>query len=112
MVRGAYCSLRHVDNPRRATFRVAVVVSRKVNKSAAVRNRIRRRVYELIRTKAASIRQPADLVFTVYSDQMSCLSAAQLQQIITDQLNEAGLVVPEVVPPPIPSRDIVVPKET
>lgn len=90
VVRGSCCSLKYAANNRRATYRVAVVVSKKVNKSAVVRNRIRRRIYELVR-EYVSPDQGQDLVFTVYSDQMATMPADQLREIVHTQLESAQL---------------------
>lgn len=43
-------NIKYITNPHRKHSRVAVVVSKKVIKSAIGRNRIRRRVYEYART--------------------------------------------------------------
>lgn len=92
VVRGAYSSLKYIINNRRNTYRVAVVVSRKVSKSAVVRNRIRRRVYEIVRTEATQIKRPYDLVFTVYSDQLSTLPASEVRACIVGQLHKARVL--------------------
>lgn len=90
VVRGQYCSLKYVSNPRRTTYRVAVVVSKKVHKSAVVRNRIRRRVYESVRENLVAD-QAYDLVVTVFSDQLATLPATQLRKTILSQLRAAHL---------------------
>jgi ribonuclease P protein component len=90
VVRGQYCSLKFVSNPHRTTYRVAVVVSKKVNKSAVVRNRIRRRIYELVRENVVAD-QSYDLVLTVFSEQLATLPATQLQKAILAQLRTAHL---------------------
>lgn len=90
--RGPLGALKYVVNKRRTTFRAAVVVSRKVNKSAVVRNRIRRRIYEVVRQLAPRIREPYDLVFIVYSDQVAALPAEELLQRITDRMEKAGIL--------------------
>jgi ribonuclease P protein component len=97
-VRGAHLSLRYVRNTRTETYRAAVVVSRKVSKSAVIRNRIRRRLYEIIRLQGANITEPHDLVFTVYGEEVAHMSHATLKKIVTDQLNTAGVVLSTVVP--------------
>lgn len=89
-IRGGALSLRHIRNERRDSYRTAVVVSRKVSKSAVVRNRIRRRVYEIIRKSSAQITGPYDLVFTVYSESAADMSHATLQKIVLGQLVQAG----------------------
>jgi len=93
VVRGQAMSLKYVRNPRRQTYRVAVVVSKKVSKSAVVRNRIRRRVYEAVRQEASRINGPYDLAFMVYDVNAASMEAAALQKMVTAQLNKAGVVV-------------------
>jgi ribonuclease P protein component len=105
-IRGQHCSLKYVANRRRSTYRVAVVVSRKVHKSAVVRNRIRRRVYEAFRHEAGRIQGVYDLVFTVYSSQMADMPHEQLYETVVEKLEKAGVFAGQ------PTRDdIVEPKE-
>lgn len=92
IIRGAFCSLKYVRNNRRQTYRLAVVVSRKVHKSAVVRNRIRRRMYEIVRGESSRIRAPYDIVFIVYSDQVAALPAEQLRTGIVEKLEKAGIL--------------------
>lgn len=101
-IRGSYCSLKYIVNRRRKYFRIAVVVSRKVHKSAVVRNRIRRRMYEIVRAYAPRINQPYDLVLTAYNDQLATMPAGQLETAIKEKLDKAGVLA---------DHDIVVPKE-
>lgn len=93
-VRGAQLSLKYAPNTRRKTYRAAVVVSKKVDKSAVVRNRIRRRVYEAIRLQEGAIEAPYDLVFSVYSPQLAELDTPALQRLVHAQLQKAGVVKP------------------
>lgn len=92
MVRGSLVSLRYASNDRQPSYRAAVVVSRKVSKSAVVRNRIRRRLYEIIRKHAAKIGGPYDLVFTVYGEDVAKLSHASLQKVVLDELARAQVL--------------------
>lgn len=94
-VRGQYWSLKYILNRRREKYRVAVVVSRKVHKSAVVRNRIRRRIYEIVRTEASRISGPFDIVFIIYSDQVAELPAHQLRAAVCEKLEKAGILTPE-----------------
>lgn len=93
VVRGPAISLKYTLNQRRHTYRVAVVVSKKVSKSAVTRNRIRRRVYEAVRTQTAAIHQPYDLIFMVYSEQVATMDAAQLQKNVTELLRKATVTL-------------------
>ncbi len=74
---------------------MAVVVSKKVNKSAVVRNRIRRRVFEAARLLEDSIQAPHDLVFTVFTETVADLPSADITRAVRAQLQQAG-VVPSV----------------
>jgi ribonuclease P protein component len=95
-IRGGAVSLRFIENPRRHVWRVAVVVSRKVSKSAVVRNRIRRRIYEMVRENARRCPKPLDLVFTVYGDTVAELPHTELEELILSQLTKAGVLAPDV----------------
>ena len=96
VLRGPYCALKYVANRRRSTYRVAVVVSRKVHKSAVVRNRIRRRMYEAFRSEAHNIKDAYDLVFIVYSDQLATVSAGQIHHAVYEKLEKAGVLTGQV----------------
>lgn len=94
-IRGQYGAVKYIANPRRKDYRMAVVVSRKVHKSAVVRNRIRRRIYEIVRREEPRIQGAYDMVFTVFSDQCAYISAEDLRQRVVGKLEEAGIVLPE-----------------
>ncbi|MBI3624285.1 ribonuclease P protein component, partial [Candidatus Saccharibacteria bacterium] len=87
-IRGPLVAVKFSSNPRRSHYRLAVVVSKKVNASAVVRNRIRRRVYETIR-QAALVEGPYDVVVTVYSDQLSTMPTDALTQLLSSQFHQA-----------------------
>jgi len=93
-VRGPLMSLKYIRNQRRHDWRAAVVVSRKVHKSAVVRNRIRRRIFEIIRTELADFAEPFDLVFIVYSDQLAMASSNELHSRVVAHLQSAGVLKP------------------
>lgn len=91
-VRGPLCSLRFVQNDRRKTYRLSVVVSKKVSKSAVVRNRIRRRLYEAMRHHEGDIQKPYDMVVTVFSDQVAELPADEVTRLVRAQLKQAKII--------------------
>lgn len=91
-VRGSSVSLRYQLNRRRATYRAAVVVSRKVHKSAVKRNLIRRRIYEIIRSWEERISQPYEFVITVFSDQLIDWPSDKLRREITGLAKRAGII--------------------
>jgi len=77
--------LRYAPNPRRQECRVAVVVSKKVHKSAVGRNRIRRRIYGVIEDRVGE--WPAfDLVFTVVDDKIMDIAEKDIKNIISKLL--------------------------
>lgn len=92
MVRGPLFAVKYVLNPKRQSYRLAVVVSRKVHKSAVARTRIRRRLYEIVRQLEGDIVQPYDMVVTVFHgtvlEEPHPKLAAQLQK----QLKQAGIL--------------------
>ncbi|MGZ6004851.1 MAG: ribonuclease P protein component [Candidatus Saccharimonadales bacterium] len=85
-------NLRYNLNPKRQTYRCAVVVSKKVEKSAVRRNRIRRRVFEAVRLLAPRITKPYDIVISVYSASVTDLASSQLHQQIEELLATAGII--------------------
>jgi ribonuclease P protein component len=91
-VRGPLISLRYRLNRGRDTYRAAVVVSKKVHKSAVKRNRVRRRIYEIIRLNESSISQPHEFIVTVFSDKILDWTPAKLDREITNLLKKAGVV--------------------
>lgn len=91
-VRSPLIAVKYLFNNKRTDYRSAVVVSRKVHKSAVVRNRIRRRIYEVIRRHELEISQPYDIVLTVFGDQVATMESAALEATLVDQLQRAGIL--------------------
>ena len=63
----------------KSTSRAAVVVSKKVHKSAVVRNRIRRRLYAQLAQLFKSARQSADIVVVVSDVSLATVPEQQLK---------------------------------
>ncbi len=76
--RGRYMMIRYATHPPQYPSRVAVVVSKKVFKSAVKRNRIRRRVYDIVRHRLDTQNLTVDVVFTVLSGEVLVMSHADL----------------------------------
>jgi ribonuclease P protein component len=89
-IHGSYCALKYTPNSKRTTYRAAVVVSKKISKSAIVRNRIRRRIYETVRNNIVS-NQAYDLIFTVFSDRLADIPAEELREAVIDKLRTANI---------------------
>lgn len=92
-VRGPLTAMKFRKNSSRSTYRLAVVVSKKVHKSAVVRNRIRRRLYEAVRQLEPSIIEPYDIVITVFHENVATIPADQIQKLVFAQLAQAGIIV-------------------
>lgn len=86
--RGSLISVKFTKRDKAKTYRVAVVVSKKVHKSAVTRNRIRRRVYELVRKSDIQLAVGTDIIFTVFSEQVAELESAKLQKMIEELLKK------------------------
>lgn len=88
-VRAAACAMRYAPNSRRQSMRVAVVVAKKVSKSAVVRNRIRRRIYEQVRA-AAPLTLPYDVVVTAYDERLASMLEKDIKNTVTQLLQVFG----------------------
>lgn len=106
LVRGSLLSLKYSPNPRRRHYRTAVVVSRKVSKSAVVRNRIRRRLYEVVRLLSGEFQGVFDLVFLVYDEKLAAEPAEVLRRDVQKLCLKAGIISGQR-----PAHGIVKPKE-
>lgn len=89
-VRTANMSLVFADNTRGFT-RVAVVVSKKVEKTAVGRNRMRRRVYEAIRKNFDLVPKKMDYVFVVYSKEVMRMPYSKLEEMLGKLVEESRL---------------------
>ncbi len=65
VLRGKSFTIKYVHNQKRVHSRFAIVVSKKIYKSAVKRNRIRRRLYEVVRHEYEKMKPSHDLVITV-----------------------------------------------
>lgn len=90
--RGPLFAIKAAPNPRRRAYRFAAVASRKVDKSAVRRNRIRRRLYEAIRLSEDKIVSPYDIVCTVFNGAIADEPFERLVSQLEKQLKEAGVI--------------------
>ena len=90
-VRTAKMSLVFAENTRGFT-RVAVVVSKKVEKTAVGRNRIRRRVYEVLRRNFELVPKKRDYVFVVYSKEVMRMPYVELEAMLGKLVEESKIV--------------------
>lgn len=89
-LRSQFITLKFVRRDPRRPYRVAVVASRKVSKSAVKRNRIRRRIYEAVRHESGLITPGTDLIFTVFDEKVAEIPAAELAKIVRELLDKAS----------------------
>jgi len=90
-VRSHFVTVKHTSNPHRERSRFAVVVSKKVLKSAAGRNRVRRRIYETIRNELPHFRGVNDVVVIVFSAELATMPAEELVSTLRQLFDQAGL---------------------
>jgi ribonuclease P protein component len=84
-------SIRVSKNSRRTHSRVAVVVSKKVIKASPKRNRVRRRVFEVLRTNWGHIAPSHDFLLTVYDPNYWDISHEQLSAELIEALDRSHL---------------------
>lgn len=87
--KGGQLSLKALES-NFSDYRLAVVVSRKVNKSAVTRNKIRRRIYEQVRLARQGNLRPIkqDIIISVYDDKILRLNPAQLKELLESLLSK------------------------
>lgn len=90
-IRSHMITIKYTKNPHRTHSRFAVVVSRKVHKSAVGRNRIRRRIYEVIRHELPTMQVPHDVAVLVFSSEVIAMPIEELRQMIQQLFKSAGL---------------------
>ncbi|HVX48144.1 MAG TPA: ribonuclease P protein component [Candidatus Saccharimonadales bacterium] len=89
-VRGSMMSVKYMTRGKKSGYRAAVVVSKKVHKSAVSRNRVRRRIYEIIRQADNGLLENKDIVLTVFSDRVVDLSPEKLRAEVESLLAKAS----------------------
>ncbi|MBQ7040957.1 ribonuclease P protein component [Candidatus Saccharibacteria bacterium] len=91
-IRRPNMTLVHAKNSR-GRERYAVVVSKKVAKSAVKRNRIRRRVYEAIRLVKLeeNLGAAKDNIFVIYTKDIEKMPFKNLKALISSLLEESML---------------------
>ena len=87
-VRSSKMSLVFAENTRGFT-RFAVVVSKKVEKSAVKRNRIRRKIYEVLRNNLEEIPKKTDYIFVVFDGGLLKMKNNEITEIIGKLISDA-----------------------
>lgn len=89
--RSRLITVKTVRNKRRKLPRFAVVISKKVHKSAVGRNRARRRIYEIVRHELPNIAQVCDVAIIVSSAEVISLEHKELNDLVKQLFKQAGL---------------------
>lgn len=89
-VRKPQMSLVFVENTKGFT-RIAVVVSKKVAKSAVERNRIRRRIYEALRKNLEYIPERKDYIFVVFSKAIKDMPFSELEKLLGELVQSSKM---------------------
>ena len=84
-------SLHALSGEKVMNSKVAIVVSRKIHKSAVKRNRIRRRLYELVRPRLPKLKNPTEIVITVYQAEVAEMPAPELEAVVDQLFKKARL---------------------
>lgn len=92
VIRTRTLTVRYIHNPRRKLPRFTVIVAKKVLKKAVDRNRMRRRVYEVIRELQPSVLGSFDIAVTVFSAELLDVSYDELKRQIVQVFERAGVV--------------------
>ena len=91
-IRSRTLTVRYTINKHRKVPRFSVSISKKVLKSAVKRNRVRRRIYEVIRLALPGISGTFDVVFIVTSPELETMDHTDLKDSVIRSLTEAGLL--------------------
>ena len=92
IARGRELSIKFVDNRRRHYSRVTIIVSKKVLHHATERNRARRRLYEIMRTRIPKFNRTIDLAIIVYRADVLTMSHVELVRSVDKCLTKLGVI--------------------
>ena len=96
--RSRLLTVKYVANRRRRMPRIAVVVSKKVHKSAVGRNRIRRRVYEILRQHVPYFTGVYDVALIITSSEVLATPHDDLALVVKNLLVRAGICPGDATP--------------
>ena len=90
-VRSRHLTVKYIANPRRKQSRFSVVVSKKVHKSAVGRNRMRRRLYEIVRLDTPNHTKTHDVALIITNSEVMGMEHTELAQQVKQLFTSAGL---------------------
>jgi ribonuclease P protein component len=88
-VRAGFFQMRYFVDSKNSNrpFRIAVVVSKKIDKRAVVRNRIRRRVFEAYRSQAQSVPKSVDIMLVVHSVDVASMPFESIKSSLSSMID-------------------------
>lgn len=90
-VRSHLATIKVIKNKNRKKTRVAVVISKKILKSAVRRNLVRRRIYEIIRNDLPRFDDVYDIAIIISSGEILSTPFEELSDQINSLLNQVGV---------------------
>lgn len=90
-VRSHLMTLKYSSHPKRKQPRVAIVISKKVIKGAVGRNRVRRRLFEVVRHELPKLQSNSDIVVLVFSAEVLALPQPELVETVRHLFGSAGI---------------------
>ena len=90
-VRSHLITLKYSSHPKRKNPRIAIVISKKIIKGAVGRNRVRRRLYEIMRHEIPNVKENSDIVLLVFSAEVRDMPAEELKQTVQHLLQETDI---------------------
>lgn len=90
-VRSRHITVKYVANPRRKHPRFSVVVSKKVHKSAVGRNRMRRRLYEIVLREMPKLATTYDVALIITNSEVMNMEHAELEGQVQQLFTQANL---------------------
>lgn len=98
-VRSRLVTLKYTFHPKRKNPRISIVISKKVIKGAVGRNRVRRRLYEVMRHEVPHLKTNADIVVIVFSGDVLAMPAPELVQNVRQLLRDSQVYHDKTVKP-------------
>ena len=90
-VRSRHITIKYIANSQRKHSRFSVVVSKKVHKSAVGRNRMRRRLYEILRHEIPALSATYDVALIITNSEVMAMEHTDLARSVTELFTQAGL---------------------
>lgn len=91
-IRSRLLTVKTTTNKHRKESRVAVVISKKVLKSAVKRNRVRRRIYEYIRCQFPNLNDVYDIVVIISSGEILSISHTELSDQLFQLFKQSEII--------------------